>query len=157
MKPSRIRRPRTARQRIGGFLLFEVLVSILVFSFGILGIVGLMSVAVKQSSGAKYRADASLLANELIGQMWVGDRRFVALNAGFNSPPAAPSAAYTAWVARVLATLPNAAAPQVTVAQVPGGAAGARPTTQVTVNMSWAVPGENPNSLVVTTRISERN
>lgn len=157
MKHNRPQRQRTGSRRVGGFLLFEVLVSILVFSLGILAIVGLMSVAVKQSSGAKYRADASLLANELIGQMWVGNRAFAALNAGFNSPPAAPAPAYDAWVAKVQATLPNAAAPQVTVAQVPGGAAGARPTTQVTVNMTWAVPGENPNSLVVTTRISDRN
>ena len=40
----------------------------------VLAVVGMQSAAVKAASDAKYRSDANLLANELIGQMWTGNR-----------------------------------------------------------------------------------
>lgn len=52
-------------------MLVEVLVAVLIFSLGILAVIGLQAVAVTNVSDAKYRADASLIANQLIGQMWV--------------------------------------------------------------------------------------
>lgn len=150
--PSRLPRRQPGTRRAGGFLLFEVLVSILIFSFGILAIVGLMSVAVKQSSSAKYRADASLLANDLIGRMWVGDRSFANLQAQYVT--GAPQ--YLAWLGNVQQQLPGGNA-NVAVATVAGGAAGANPSTTVTVTVSWQIPGENANQLQVVSQISQRN
>ena len=57
-----------------GSMLLEAFIAILIFSMGILAIVGMQASAVKSSADAKYRSEASLLANELIGQMWVSDR-----------------------------------------------------------------------------------
>jgi len=54
-----------------GVVLIEVLVGVLVFSIGILAIVGLQAFAVEQVSDAKYRLDASMIANQYIGRMWV--------------------------------------------------------------------------------------
>ena len=54
------------RQR--GFMLIETLVAILIFSIGVLSLVGLQATSVRLSSGAKYRSDAALLVNELIGE-----------------------------------------------------------------------------------------
>lgn len=54
-----------------GVILIEVLVGVLVFSIGILAIVGLQAFAVEQVSDAKYRLDASMIANQYIGRMWV--------------------------------------------------------------------------------------
>lgn len=54
-----------------GVVLIEVLVGVLVFSIGILAIVGLQAFAVEQVSDAKYRLDASMIANQRIGRMWV--------------------------------------------------------------------------------------
>lgn len=133
-------------------MLFEVLVSILIFSFGILAIVGLMSTAVKQSSGAKYRADASLLANDLIGRMWVGDRGFANLQAQFVT--GAPG--FNAWLGNVVGLLPGGGA-NVAVVQTAGGSPGSVASTQVTVTVFWQVPGENPNQLQVVSQISQRN
>jgi len=53
-----------------GSMLLEALISILIFSIGILGIVGLQANSIKISSDAKYRSDASLLANQYLGSMW---------------------------------------------------------------------------------------
>ena len=54
-----------------GVVLIEVLVGVLVFSIGILAIVGMQAFAVEQVSDAKYRLDASMIANQFIGRMWV--------------------------------------------------------------------------------------
>ena len=58
--------PRTNR----GFLLLEVLVALLIFAFGVLGVVGLQAAMTKAQSGSKYRGDAAFLAQELVGTMW---------------------------------------------------------------------------------------
>lgn len=51
-------------------ILIEGLIAIFIFSVGILAIVGMQAASIKHSADAKYRADASLLANQIIGQMW---------------------------------------------------------------------------------------
>jgi len=50
--------------------LLEVLVAILIFSFGILGLVGLQANMINEQSAAKYRSDAGYLAGELTGLIW---------------------------------------------------------------------------------------
>ena len=50
--------------REGGFSLIEGLVAILIFSFGILALVSMQATSIQQSSGAKYRSEASLLAKD---------------------------------------------------------------------------------------------
>ena len=52
-------------------MLLEALVAILIFSIGILAMVAMQAVAIKQTGDANYRTRATLLANRLIGQMWV--------------------------------------------------------------------------------------
>src|SRR6218665_3648235 len=68
-----------------GVMLIEALIAILIFSVGVLGIIGLQASAVKASSDAQYRSEAALLANELIGRMWAGDRTQATLQANYNS------------------------------------------------------------------------
>jgi len=51
--------------------MLEALISILIFSFGILGLIGIQANAVGLSIDAKYRADAAYLANQIVSQMWV--------------------------------------------------------------------------------------
>ena len=54
-----------------GSALLEALIAILIFSMGIIALIGLQGVSIKNSIDAKYRADAAYLANQIIGQMWV--------------------------------------------------------------------------------------
>jgi type IV pilus assembly protein PilV len=142
------------RSAQSGVLLLEVLIALLIFALGVLGLVGLQASAVKQSGQAKYRADATLLANELMGQMWITSRDFTTLSTRFKSAGSGgPS--YLAWKARVAAELPGADRypPVVTLTQVQpldaivGGAsapaAGLSSSTQVSVTMYWKAPGES--------------
>lgn len=54
-----------------GFSLIEVMISILIFSLGILGMVGLQGSAVRFQDDARFRAEAAAAADEVIGLMWV--------------------------------------------------------------------------------------
>ncbi|MET3461997.1 type IV pilus modification PilV family protein [Variovorax atrisoli] len=54
-----------------GFALLEVLVSILIFSFGVLGLVGLQAHAITLSTDAEDRNRAALLASDAASAMWL--------------------------------------------------------------------------------------
>jgi len=84
-----------------GLMLIEVLVSILIFSIGILGMVGLQVAATQNSANAEYRTIASSLANDIVSQMWLRKTANPA-NAGLAND-------ITSWKNRVTASsLPNA-------------------------------------------------
>lgn len=57
----------------GGVALLEALVAILIFSIGILGLIGLQAISMQSTTTAKSRIDASFVANERIGDAWGGD------------------------------------------------------------------------------------
>jgi type IV pilus assembly protein PilV len=125
-----------------GSMLLEGLISILLFSIGILAIVGLQAASIKMVGDAKYRSDASLLANQLIGQMWASDRTPGTLQTNFSSSPA--GSLYTNWVNSVNAALPGVSGvvgnqPVVTV--VPSTQTAA-PSSIVTVTIYWNSPNE---------------
>lgn len=156
------------RRSQSGVLLLEVLIALLIFSLGVLGLVGLQASAIKQSGQSRYRTDATLLANELIGQMWVTSRDYATLNTAFTSASGGgPN--YLTWKTKVEATLPGAATypPTVALVQVPPlnaivASATATPvgltaSTRVTITMQWKAPGEPtsepPHSFVLTNEI----
>jgi type IV pilus assembly protein PilV len=53
-----------------GVVLIEALVAILIFSIGILAVAGLQASMIKNTSDAKYRSDASYIAQKRIGEIW---------------------------------------------------------------------------------------
>ncbi len=53
-----------------GIMLLEGLIAILIFSFGILALVGMQAITVNHSGQTGYRLEASFLANKLIGKLW---------------------------------------------------------------------------------------
>jgi type IV pilus assembly protein PilV len=53
-----------------GIVLLEALVSILLFSLGVLALVGLQGAMIKNTADSKFRADASYIAQQRIGMMW---------------------------------------------------------------------------------------
>ena len=142
-------------------MILEAMIALLVFSLGILGIVGLQAASIKASTDAKYRSEASLLANEVIGRMWVTDRTLATLQGRFASPGGAD---YLSWAwgetgasetgsaaeptpGNVRATLPGAAAnpPTISIAAVAPAAVTVPPTPStslVTVTVFWQLPGE---------------
>lgn len=62
-----------------GFALLEVMIAILIFSFGLLGLVGLQANMIKQSTDARYRAVASYLAQQKLGEMWANPANVLTL------------------------------------------------------------------------------
>lgn len=153
------RKTMSSRRRAGvrGVALIDVLVAVVVFAVGVLAVVGLQGTAALQSSQARYRAEATLLANALISRMWLTDRQVATLQTNF----APGQAGYDEWFATVAATLPGvansaASAPTVTVEAVAGGAS-APDTARVTVQLWWRPPAAaadaGPNQLVMVTQI----
>lgn len=138
-----------------GSVLLEALIAILIFSMGILAIVGLQATSIKASADAKYRSEASMLANQLIGQMWVSNR--TTIPAQFASSPA--GAAYNLWVADVQAALPGATgvnAPSVTIATPAPATATSVPLHTVAIVLRWQAPGETTvHSYFTTAEINE--
>ena len=124
-----------------GSVLLEGLISILLFSVGILAIVGMQAAAIKNTSDAKYRADASYFANQIIGQMWA-DRSNLASynnNAIAGTMPCNPAGTLstapnvTSWLGAVAASLPNAASSVQQIAVNPAN-------NMVTVTVCWKPP-----------------
>ena len=114
-----VRTPRSQQ----GVMLIEALVAILLFTFGVIAVMGMQAVSISQVSQAKYRTDASYLANLITGKMWVDQPNLV-------SYASAGSAGRVAWDAVVAQTLPSG----VGVITVNG--------TVVTVTIQWRQPSE---------------
>ncbi|MDD2721172.1 MAG: type IV pilus modification protein PilV [Gallionella sp.] len=53
-----------------GAVLLEALIAFLIFSMGLLGVIGLQATAINNTLDARYRSDAAFLANQVIAQMW---------------------------------------------------------------------------------------
>jgi len=114
----------------GGATLLEAMIGILIFSLGILALVGMQALAIKQVNDAKYRVDASFYANQIIGEMWVNRTNLANYAyAGGGGPPAE----LANWVTSVENGLPGVTGavnqPTVTVAG-----------TTVTVTVFWQPP-----------------
>ena len=91
-----------------GVLLIEVMIAILIFSFGLLGLAGLQVNATQNSTNAEERIRASLLANDMVSMLWV--KQSVNNTQTTAAISAASAADITAWQAQVAASsLPNAA------------------------------------------------
>lgn len=62
---------RRARAGERGLFLLEALIAILIFSFGILGLVGMQGKAISAQSDAQYRIDAANAANKILSEIWI--------------------------------------------------------------------------------------
>ncbi len=137
-----------------GVMLLEALIAILVFSFGILGLVSLQASTAQAGRDAQYRSEASALASDLIGEMWASDRVGANVQTNFqgDGEQAGPSnvvtdgAAYTAWAGRVAGRLPGTV-DFPPIVQVTPGAVGPPPTaTQVSITVRWHAPNDEAGS-----------
>jgi type IV pilus assembly protein PilV len=96
--PPRHRLP-ALRRSARGFTLVEVLIAILVFSFGLLGAAAMQAVAVQAATQNGDRSRAGLLANEMVSTLWASQS---------STPASADLAAWTAKVATpAVSGLPN--------------------------------------------------
>jgi Tfp pilus assembly protein PilV len=76
-------------------MLLEALLAILIFSLGILTVIGIQATSIKMSADAGLRTKAALLANRLVGQMWASDSSIDDMKTAFESPD---GDSYKAWL-----------------------------------------------------------
>ncbi len=126
------------RRKQSGVMLLEALIGILIFSLGILALVGMQAIAVRLSTDARDRAEASNLASQLVGDMWTN--RATLANYAYDGT-GTPPAALQDWVDQVEASLPDADdnPPTVTIA---ASALGASVGTETTITLRWRNPSE---------------
>ena len=130
-----------------GVILIEALIGILIFSIGILALLGMQGAAIKNTTDARYRSEAAFLATQVVGQMWVD----LANLASYDTDNAAAYGARDNWVNAVANTLPG-----VTIggARTPTIQVGPDPvlglaTQEVRVTVQWQQPGETDTRQVI--------
>lgn len=147
--------------RQNGAALLESLFAVALISFGILGLVGLQATTVQAASDARYRAEASQLIDQLIGQIDSSVTRNSGIVDGASltlfehqptvdpNIPCDMSGAQTgspvvgAWLTKVedSSSLPRADRNTVRIIVEPAnGAAIGDPHNRVTVTICWAPP-----------------
>lgn len=114
-----------------GVMLIEALIGILLFSIGILALLGMQAIAMRATIDAKYRSEASFLANEIVGTMW-GDADNLA---NYADAQCASNAKCAAWRTRVQTLLPGATAPTIAIS-----------SRQATITVFWQRPGDTTAS-----------
>lgn len=132
-----------------GFMLLESLIAILIFAFGVLGIVALSARAVSAQSDAQYRTEAANLADEMAAKIALSVDRLSLTSSvsaqlqAFATPSA--NALVSNWLDKVTGTTSSINDPAVT----PGlpGATVALQTIVVTGNrlditVSWKGPAD---------------
>ena len=140
---------KRAKTQQTGSMILEALVAILIFSIGILSLIGMQATAINTVADSKDRSTAGFLANQIVGTIWAG--RIVSTSAS-NVVVAAPDGtfacnpcnsttgnAYTqAWVqSGVQANLPSGTA----IISMVG------PT--VTVTVGWTPPSHNAGQAAI--------
>lgn len=137
MRPIRPAPACRSARRQRGVMLLEALIAILIFSVGVLGLVGLQATAVKQSTDARLRSEAALLADQLIGRMWVDNRQTTALQAKYNTCLTDTCRGYRDWLVSVSQSLPG-----VTLTSPLRPAVTVNNAGIVTISIFWSMPGE---------------
>ncbi|MCE2870196.1 MAG: hypothetical protein LW714_02130 [Oxalobacteraceae bacterium] len=127
--------------------LLEGLLAIFLFSVGLLSLLMLITATHIETSNARYRIEASLLINELVSHMWIGDHSLAGLRSRYKDTT---SADYKSWFATVSHRLPGVSAtmntPQITIDDA----------RNVTVSLQWQVPGDNKShQMIVRTLITD--
>jgi len=90
-----------------GFSLLECMLAMLIISLGVVGLLSLQSSSIISVHDAKMRSDAGLLANEMIGLLWVDRANLAnyALNPGATDCPSGSNTSSNpvvqSWVERV--------------------------------------------------------
>lgn len=116
-----IRKRIVQKEYMHGVVMLEALIAILIFSMGILAIVGLQAAMVKNTSDARYRAEATFIAQQKLGEIWTNIASHDALSG------------YVIANEDISNLLPDGQR----IVEVT-----AAPECQVTVTVQWQLPGE---------------
>ena len=130
---------RGSRRSNRGIALIEVLVALLIFMLGVLGLIGMQSSLTQTQTESKLRADAAFLANELVGRMWADSSNLTA----YAGEDGCSASSCTEWRAKLTQLLPGSGA-EVTVDGLSG---------DISITVTWKVPNGGAHKYVTQTVI----
>jgi type IV pilus assembly protein PilV len=122
-----------------GSTFIEAMVAVGIFLVGVLSIMQLNTVVLKQTAAAKYRADASFLAQEMVGRIWADQLN----TASYTNTAYAPR---VAMATKIQNMLPSGT---LNIAIVAGAT-----STAATVTVGWTQPGEPAHQVLATTTVA---
>ena len=125
LPPSRLRQLMQPQQ---GVVLLEALVAVLIFSMGVLALVGLQAAMIKGTSDSKFRAEASFIAQQRIGLMWADPTNALA---------------YVETDTDISALLPSGTRSVASLA-----------TDQFVITVTWQQPGQPQHNFTTTASIT---
>lgn len=140
MQPHAARLWMAPRRGDRGFAMIEALIALLIFMLGALGVLGLQVSLTRATSGAKFRADAAYLANDLVGTMWADSANLAAYASDCSNHVPCRN-----WTAKVQNTLPGNVAPTLSIDPA---------TATVEITLNWVVPNEPQHSYTTITSIN---
>jgi type IV pilus assembly protein PilV len=128
-----------------GIVLIEVMIALLIFMLGVLGLVGLQASVTRATSDSKFRADASYLASEMMGRLWSDMNNL----SGYDSSNCASTPLCKEWQSKVAAALPHGSGSDAVVVDAGGNAA-------VTITITWAGPDGQTHTYTTSTSIAKK-
>lgn len=136
-----------------GFAMIEALIALLLFSLGVLGLVGLQASLTKATSQSRFRAEAAYLAQDLFGIMWADSSNLLAYN------NCTAQTRCKAWSDKVGAVLPSANVEIHYCSETDTAAAckddGGNPAPgRVTVLIEWTAAGEGRHQFTTSSSIN---
>lgn len=118
-----------------GFALIEVMVSVLLFAIGILGLVGLQASMMQAQTASKVRADAANLADELTAIIWSDMNNIAA----YTTAGCAGNARCNGWLTKLPTVLPGGTLQTLTIDL--GGTSVTNPDYGlITITLNWTLP-----------------
>lgn len=124
-----------------GSLLVEALIAVAIFMIGVLGILQLSGVVIKQTAESKYRADASFFAQEAAGRLWADKINIASYTTTSYGPRLDISN-------RIASVLPNGT---LAITLTPNGTG----RTDAQVVVGWRQSGEPVRSVITITTIAD--
>lgn len=121
--------------------LIEVLVALLIFMLGVLGLVGLQTSMTRAQTESKIRADAAYLASEAVGRMWSDLNNL----SSYSGTSCASVARCKEWQGKVARSLPAGT----------GTIAVDTPTGDVSVTIEWTLPSGETHKFVTATTVAK--
>ncbi|MGJ7509501.1 type IV pilus modification PilV family protein [Variovorax sp. GT1P44] len=140
-KMTRGKQGPVASRRVRGIALIEVLVAMLIFLLGVIGLVGLQAAMTRAQTEAKFRADAAMLANDVVGRMWSD----LTGMASYSGSGCASQARCKEWQNKVANNLPAGTGALVVDA----------PTGDVEVTVTWTMPNGETHKYVTHTTVAK--
>lgn len=146
MKEYELHPPRKQRER--GFSMIEILVTLVIISFGLLGVAAIQMTSLKNASSSQYRAQANSMAYDILDRM--RSNRRLAYNGSFDTALSTAAisgscAGQSAIQSRDLCEWKQAIEARLPAGQ--GSIAFSRATGAVAINIQWDdTRGQNGSS-----------